>query len=216
MFDLGSSPLMATTAILVILLTAALALLSLEYRGILFIRWMGRNGTPLLAAGALVALPLAGVVTVASLVASAAIAIPAGLVIVLSGALLMLYVGYRRADLMPWLAGLMRPRTAASGSISSELIASTRRTASAVEVLRIGLGVVWAANLTFILFPSSNYWGSFAAVAASYGPTTPGGSGFAQFVSAYPSVFAGLIALVTAYLAVAFLTGFTTRLRVSS
>jgi uncharacterized membrane protein YphA (DoxX/SURF4 family) len=212
MLDLGSNPWMATTAIVVILLTAALALLSLEYRGILFIRWMGRNGTPLIAAGALVALPAAGVVTVASLVASAAIALTAGLVIVLSAALLALYLGYRRSDLLPWLSGLMRPSKGASRPISSELIASTRRTASSLEVLRIGLGVVWAANLLFILLPSSDYWGSFASVAASFGSTTPGGSGFAQFVSSYPTVFAGLIALVTAYLAVAFLAGFTTRL----
>ncbi len=81
-----------------------------------------------------------------------------------------------------------------------------------LDVLRILLGVIWGTNLLFILLPSADYWGSFAGVASSYGPTTLGGPGFANYVAANPVVFAWLIASATAYLAVSFLLGFTTRL----
>ncbi len=81
-----------------------------------------------------------------------------------------------------------------------------------LDVLRILLGVIWAANLLFIVLPAADYWGSFADVAASYGPTSLGGPGFANFVAASPTFFAWLIAVATAYLAFAFLFGFTTRL----
>lgn len=49
-------------------------------------------------------------------------------------------------------------------------------------------------------------------MASSYGPTTLGGPGFANLVAANPTFFSWLIALATAYLAFAFLVGFTTRL----
>jgi uncharacterized membrane protein YphA (DoxX/SURF4 family) len=81
-----------------------------------------------------------------------------------------------------------------------------------LDVLRILLGVIWSANLLFILLPTADYWGSFSDVAASYGPTTLGGPGFANYVAANPTFFAVLIAVATGYLAVAFLLGFTTRL----
>jgi len=82
----------------------------------------------------------------------------------------------------------------------------------AIEVLRIGLGLIWSLNLLFIVLPSADYWGSFSTVAASFGSSTPGGPGFANFVAAHPLLFAWSIAVATAYLAVAFLLGFTTRL----
>lgn len=82
----------------------------------------------------------------------------------------------------------------------------------ALEILRIGLGFIWALNLLFIVLPSAGYWGSFSSVAASFGSSTPGGPGLANFVAAHSLFFAWLIAVATAYLAVAFLLGFTTRL----
>jgi len=81
-----------------------------------------------------------------------------------------------------------------------------------MEVLRIAIGLVWAANLLFIVLPSANYWASFASVAASYGAATPGGPGFANLVASNPTFFAWTIAIITTYLAVAFLLGVTTRL----
>lgn len=74
------------------------------------------------------------------------------------------------------------------------------------------MGAIWAANLLFILLPSADYWGSFSDVAASFGSTTLGGPGFANYVAANPTFFAWFIAIATAYLAFAFLFGFTTRL----
>ena len=82
----------------------------------------------------------------------------------------------------------------------------------AIEALRIGLGVIWSLNLLFIVLPQADYWESFSSVAASFGASTPGGPGFAEFVAAHPLFFAWLIAVATAYLAVAFLLGLTTRL----
>lgn len=81
-----------------------------------------------------------------------------------------------------------------------------------LDVLRILLGVIWAANLLFILLPAADYWSTFSDVASSYGSTSLGGPGFAEYVAANPTVFAWLIAVATGYLAFAFLFGFTTRL----
>lgn len=81
-----------------------------------------------------------------------------------------------------------------------------------MDVLRILLGVIWAANLLFILLPSAVYWSTFSDVASGYGPTTLGGPGFANYVAANAGFFAWLIAGTTAYLATAFLLGLTTRL----
>ena len=85
------------------------------------------------------------------------------------------------------------------------------RAGLAVEVLRIGLGLVWAMNLVFIVDPANQFFPTFSAAAASYAPTTLGGPGLAQFVAAHGAVFSVLIAVATAYLAIAFLTGTTTR-----
>lgn len=83
--------------------------------------------------------------------------------------------------------------------------------ALAVEVLRIGLGLVWAANLVFIVDPTNQFFPTFASSAASYAPTSLGGPGLALFVAANGAVFSVLIAVATAYLAFAFITGTTTR-----
>lgn len=82
----------------------------------------------------------------------------------------------------------------------------------AIELLRIGLGAVWLVNFAFIVDPANGWWASFASVARSFAPTTLGGPGFAEYVAAHPQFFAWTIAIVTGYLAVALLLGFTTRL----
>jgi hypothetical protein len=82
----------------------------------------------------------------------------------------------------------------------------------AILALRIGLGMVWAANVVFIALPANEFFPSFSSAASGYGPSTVGGGGFAELVASQPMIFAGLIAALTIYLAVAFLTGFTVRL----
>ncbi|MCI4368027.1 MAG: hypothetical protein L3K09_00470 [Thermoplasmata archaeon] len=81
-----------------------------------------------------------------------------------------------------------------------------------IDLLRVGMGVVWALNLIFILTPSNQYFPMFQSMASGYDQTTFGGPGFADFVASYPVFFAWAIAIVTGYLAIAFLAGFTTRL----
>jgi hypothetical protein len=82
----------------------------------------------------------------------------------------------------------------------------------AIELLRIGVGAVWLVNLLFIVDPANMYWSTFSATALSFAPTTVGGPGLAQYVAAHPLFFSWGIALVTGYLALSLLFGFTTRL----
>jgi hypothetical protein len=84
----------------------------------------------------------------------------------------------------------------------------------AILALRVGLGVVWAANLVFIAAPQNQFFPTFGSTASGFAPTSLGGGAFAQFIASQPTAFALLIAATTAYLAVAFLTGFTLRLAV--
>lgn len=81
----------------------------------------------------------------------------------------------------------------------------------ALDLLRVGIGFVWAMNLLFILAPSNDYFAGFQNVASGFNSTTLGGPTFADFVAAHSTFFAWAIALLTGYLAVAFLAGFTTR-----
>lgn len=97
----------------------------------------------------------------------------------------------------------------AAGPQSSPAVERPQR---AIDLLRIMLGVVWAGNLIFIFVPGADFWNQFSAVASSYGPTTPSGSGLTDFVASQPLLFSMLVAAVSVYLAVAFLAGFTTRL----
>ncbi len=85
---------------------------------------------------------------------------------------------------------------------------------TAIETLRIGIGVTWALNLIFIVLPAAQYFSTFHDVATGYGPTTLGGPGIANYVAAHSLFFEWLIALATGYLAVAFTLGFTTRLAI--
>jgi uncharacterized membrane protein YphA (DoxX/SURF4 family) len=81
-----------------------------------------------------------------------------------------------------------------------------------VDLLRVGMGLIWALNCIFILAPSNQYFAGFEGVASGFGPTSLGGPGIAMFIVANATVFAWVIAIVTFYLAVAFLAGVTTRL----
>jgi hypothetical protein len=81
-----------------------------------------------------------------------------------------------------------------------------------LDLLRVGVGLIWAVNLIFILAPSNRYFAGFQSVAAGFGTTTLGGPGIANFVAAHSAVFSWGIALLTGYLAFAFVAGFTTRL----
>jgi len=85
------------------------------------------------------------------------------------------------------------------------------RSSLAIEMLRIGVGVIWALNFVFVVAPGNHYFGNFGQIALSFAPTTLGGPTLAQFVAAHATVFAWLIALLTGYLAVAFMLGLTTR-----
>jgi uncharacterized membrane protein YphA (DoxX/SURF4 family) len=86
------------------------------------------------------------------------------------------------------------------------------RTGAALELLRVGLGTIWALNLLFILDPVNEFFPTFRETALAFGPTTLGGSGVADFVAAHAQLFAWATAGLTAYLALAFVLGITTRL----
>jgi len=81
-----------------------------------------------------------------------------------------------------------------------------------IDVLRIGLGIVWFANFWFIVYPPNDFFGNFAAVTRTFAPVSLGGPGFIDYVAAHPLVFSWGVALVTGYLAVAFTFGLTTRI----
>jgi len=83
-----------------------------------------------------------------------------------------------------------------------------------IEWLRIGLGLIWLANLVFIVDPANQFFPTFAGTVLAYGPSTPaavGGATLTGFVAAHAGLFAVLTAIVTAYLAGAFLSGVTVR-----
>ncbi len=83
-----------------------------------------------------------------------------------------------------------------------------------VEILRIGLGLIWLANLVFIVDPANQFFPTYGSTVLSYAPSTPavlGGASLTAFVAAHAGLFAALTAAVTAYLAAAFLSGITVR-----
>jgi hypothetical protein len=86
-----------------------------------------------------------------------------------------------------------------------------RRLSLTIELLRIGVGLVWAMNFVFIVAPANNFFGGFSQVALSFAPTSLGGPTLAQFVASHATVFAWVVALLTGYLMVAFTFGLTTR-----
>lgn len=219
MVTFTASPLTAYTTIVVISLAAALILLSLEYLGLEFIGWLRRNRDSLAIVGGLVPTALIGVSLVAAYSVTAGEAWSADATLLSAFALLGVGLSYRHeVSQLRWSRSSVRARDARPGRaepdpfVVSRSGASIDRGARALEVLRIAIGGVWLLNLLFILVPSADYWGSFASVASSFGASTPGGPGFASFVGANALFFAILIAVVTAYLAIAFLFGVTTRL----
>jgi hypothetical protein len=83
-----------------------------------------------------------------------------------------------------------------------------------IEWLRIGLGLIWLANLVFILDPANQFFPTFGATVLSYGPSTPailGGAALTGFAAAHAGLFALLTAGITAFLAAAFLSGVAVR-----
>ncbi len=81
-----------------------------------------------------------------------------------------------------------------------------------LDLLRVGLGLIWAVNLVFVADPSNQFFPTFHSVALSFAPTSLGGPAVATFVADHAALFAWLTAALTAYLAVALLLGLTTRL----
>jgi len=104
-----------------------------------------------------------------------------------------------------------KPKPAPSDETSARTI-DPARSHRMIEVLRIGLGMVWIANLSFIVYPPNNYFGDFAATALTFAPVSFGGPAFPDYVAAHPLFFSWLIALTTGYLAIAFTLGLTTRI----
>jgi uncharacterized membrane protein YphA (DoxX/SURF4 family) len=81
-----------------------------------------------------------------------------------------------------------------------------------LELLRIGIGLIWLVNLGFILDPSNDFFPTFQGTAQSFQATTITGPSISQVVADYPLPFALAIAFVTFYLALSFLTGIGTRI----
>ena len=97
------------------------------------------------------------------------------------------------------------------GDSTSQSTTSSWTSGTAVELIRIGVGIVWFINLIFIVTPQNHYWSTFSANALAFAPSTIGGPGLAEYVSANPLFFSWAIALCTGYLAIAFTFGLTTR-----
>ena len=85
------------------------------------------------------------------------------------------------------------------------------RAAFTVEMLRVAMGIIWSLDLLFVVDPANQFFPTFAASATSYAPTTLGSPVLATWVAANATIFSWVVALGTAYLAIAFLTGLTTR-----
>lgn len=103
-------------------------------------------------------------------------------------------------------SGGVAPTEAGPGPLSSD------PRGVALELLRIGMGVIWSLNLLFVIDPSNRFFPTFQSVALSFAPTSLGGPGVADFVASHSTVFAWMVAVLTAYLAVALVLGLTTRL----
>ena|SRR5580693_3741428 len=110
------------------------------------------------------------------------------------------------------MSATVAPTPPAEGNHRLRLRPGPDAASSGFVVLRIGLGVIWTLNLMFILDPANDFFSGFAATARSFGPTSLGGPGLAQFVASNSGLFSAVIALTTAYLAIAFLIGATSRM----
>ena len=103
-------------------------------------------------------------------------------------------------------------RSEPTASTTTETETKARPRVRMIEVLRIGLGIVWIANFFFIVYPANDYWSDFSGIARSFAPVSFGGPGFPDYVASHPLFFSWVVALTTAYLAVAFTLGLTTRI----
>ncbi len=81
-----------------------------------------------------------------------------------------------------------------------------------IDLLRVGVGLVWVLNMIFIVDPANQFFPTFRETVLSFAPTSLGGPSVANFVAAHATAFAWMTALLTAYLAIAFVLGVTTRL----
>jgi len=81
-----------------------------------------------------------------------------------------------------------------------------------IEVLRIGLGIVWFANFFFIVYPPNDFFGDFSSLTLTFAPVSFGGPGFVDYVAAHPLFFSWAVAVTTGYLAFAFTLGLSTRI----
>ena len=104
------------------------------------------------------------------------------------------------------------PVARAARSLRSSVTWRSNPKGVAVDLLRVGIGIVWALNLIFILAPSNQFFSGFRQTASGFANSSLGGPGLANLAASYPAVFAWGVALLTGYLAVAFLSGTTTRL----
>jgi len=99
-----------------------------------------------------------------------------------------------------------------AGSADAEDGPSTLRAARrALLALRLGIGVIWTLNLVYVLLPANSFFPAFADTASSFGPTTLSGPGIATYVASHSGFFSVGVAVVTAYLAAAFLLGASTK-----
>jgi hypothetical protein len=80
-----------------------------------------------------------------------------------------------------------------------------------LAALRLSIGAIWALNLLFIVVPANGFFPTFADSARGYEATSAGGPALAEFVASHAGFFSLGIAVTTAYLALAFLLGVSTR-----
>ncbi len=80
-----------------------------------------------------------------------------------------------------------------------------------IDLLRVGMGVVWGLDLVFIIDPNNDFFGSFRDLALSFASTTVGGSALSEFAAVHATTLAWVVAVLTAYLAFAFLSGVSVR-----
>jgi hypothetical protein len=97
------------------------------------------------------------------------------------------------------------------GGTDSHGGAPADRTRRGVALLRLGVGAAWLANVFYIADPANGFFTSFSGVAASFGSSSAGGPGFAEFVAQYSFGSSLLIAAVTISLAIAFLSDVAVR-----
>ena len=85
------------------------------------------------------------------------------------------------------------------------------RSAAAIIAVRWGLGGIWGFNLLYVVLPANQFFPTFSATVSSFDSESLGGAALPSLANAYPSFAAVGVAVLTGYLAIAFLLGVTTR-----